>query len=122
MSDTTTVTCINCPLGCTVTIRPESNLIKFSGNECRRGEDYAMQEYRDPRRSLTGTVKAVGGFLPRLPVKTDGTLQKNLITTASRALDHIMVQAPVKCGDIIVRNFLESGVNLVATRTLEVGD
>ncbi len=111
-------TCINCPLSCTVTVRPGEAGLTVSGNECRRGEEYALQEYTDPRRVLTGTVVVEGAALPRLPVKTDTPIPKALIREAAAALNKIKATAPVRCGEIIVPNFAGSGSNLVATRDL----
>jgi CxxC motif-containing protein len=37
-----------------------------------------------------------------------------------RLLDSLIVKAPVKAGDIIVPDILNTGANFVATRTLEL--
>ncbi|HOL18254.1 MAG TPA: DUF1667 domain-containing protein, partial [Bacillota bacterium] len=102
----------------TVTVSPGEAGLTVSGHECRRGEEYALQEYTDPRRVLTGTVAVDGAALPRLPVKTDGPIPKTLVREAAAALSRIKVRASVRCGEIIVANFAGSGSNLVATRDL----
>lgn len=112
------ITCINCPLGCSITVSRGKDGFVPSGHECRHGAEYALQEYRDPRRILAGTVRAEGGFLPRLPVKTDAPIPRAAIEPAALALAQITVQAPVRCGDIIHADFAGTGVNLVATRDL----
>lgn len=114
-------TCINCPLGCAVNVSPGEAGLTVSGHECRRGEEYAIQEYTDPRRVLTGTVAVDGAALPRLPVKTDAPIPKALIREAAAALNRIKATAPVRCGEIIASNFAGSGSNLVATRDLGPG-
>jgi CxxC motif-containing protein len=117
LNETKTITCINCPLGCSVSVAPGETAPVVSGNECRRGEEYALQEYRDPRRILTGTVVINGAFIPRLPVKTAAAIAKADLTPAARALDKIAVQPPVRCGDVIADDFFGSA--LLATRDLE---
>ncbi len=117
MSATETITCINCPLGCAVSVTPREPAPVISGNECRRGEDYALQEFRDPRRILIGTVIIRGAFLPRLPVKTAAPIAKADLAAAARALDQIVAQPSVRCGDVIAADFFGSA--LVATRDLE---
>jgi CxxC motif-containing protein len=112
-------TCINCPLGCAVTVAPGGGGLTAAGHSCRRGKKYALQEYRDPRRVLTGTVRVDGGFLPRLPVKTDRPITREAIPAAALALAQISVRAPVHCGDRIASDLAGSGANLVATRDLE---
>ncbi len=120
MNENKKITCINCPVGCTVIVNSAEGEFLVSGNECKRGEEYALQEYHDPRRVLTGTVTVTGAALPRLPVKTDNTIPKALVPDAAAALSRIAVQAPVRCGAIIQTNFAENGVNLIATRDLGV--
>jgi CxxC motif-containing protein len=120
MSKSRDFTCISCPLGCSVTVTPVNEGLSVSGNECRLGEEYTLQEYRDPRRILTGTVIITGADLPRLPVKTDGAIPKSMIPDAAEALSRIVVNAPVQCGAVLEQNFAGSGVNLIATRDLGV--
>ncbi|MFY9257587.1 MAG: DUF1667 domain-containing protein [Dethiobacteria bacterium] len=112
------ITCIVCPLGCTITVTKERGGLKVSGHECRRGEKYALQEATDPRRVLTGTVKVSGGFLPRLPVKTTQPIPKENILKAARLLNSIKLSAPLRCGELIVADFAGSGADLIATRDL----
>lgn len=118
MNETRTFTCINCPLGCPVTIIPVKGGLEVKGHECKRGKEYALQEYRDPRRTLTGTVRVEGGFLPLLPVKTEAPLPRAMLMDAARALSSITVRAPVCCGQIVASGLAGSGINLVATRDL----
>ena len=47
--------CINCPLGCALTVAMRGNEIEsVEGNTCRRGEIYARKE-SDPDRDVYGT-------------------------------------------------------------------
>ncbi|HOA34949.1 MAG TPA: DUF1667 domain-containing protein [Bacillota bacterium] len=115
------ITCIVCPLSCCIDVEEKDGGHVAGGYECSRGEKYALQETLDPRRVLTGTVRVAGGRLPRLPVKTTAPIPKGLIPEAARLLDNISVEAPLRCGELIVKNFAGSGAGLVATRDLEAG-
>ncbi len=115
------ITCIVCPLSCTIEVEEKDGAYTASGHECSRGEKYALQETLDPRRVLTGTVRVDGGRVPRLPVKTTSPIPKVLILEAARLLDEITVKAPLRCGELIVKDFAGSGADLVATRSLEAG-
>lgn len=65
------LTCINCPIGCSLTIRMEGEqVIKVSGNTCKRGEIYARKEVTNPTRIVTSTVKVVNGKSDMVSVKT----------------------------------------------------
>lgn len=53
------LTCINCPVGCSLKVEMDgSHVTRVSGNTCRRGEVYARKEVTNPTRIVTTTVKA----------------------------------------------------------------
>ncbi len=112
--------CIVCPLGCrlTVTQKPGEAEPEITGHNCQRGLDYARAEATDPQRVLTTSVPATGAALRRLPVKTSGTIPKKLLRQAAEFLRGVRVKAPIRAGDIIVRDLLGTGINVVATRDL----
>lgn len=107
--------CIVCPAGCHLSWEDG----RVSGYSCPRGLDYATAEMTAPRRSVSSTVRLTDAAgHPRLPVKTDGAIDKLLVKDAVRQLNDVTVKAPVKTGDIILENVLGSGVNFVATRDI----
>ena len=52
-----TMTCIVCPMGCTMTVEVDGENIHVTGNTCPRGETHAIGEIRNPVRSLTSIVR-----------------------------------------------------------------
>lgn len=120
--DTTTYAylCIGCPLGCRLEIDEDSHgdIIEIRGSSCRKGDRYAAQEHTDPRRSMATTVAISGGLWPRLPVKTDGDIPKDLVRAACEDLRRVRVRAPVKMGDVVVEDLLQTGCAVVATRSM----
>lgn len=115
------LTCICCPLGCQIIVELENGeVISVSGNTCKRGEDYAGKEVIAPTRIVTSTVKVIGGSAPTVSVKTKSDIPKDKMFDCVRALKEVEVQAPVKIGDIILSNVAETGVDIVATKTVEV--
>lgn len=108
--------CITCPRGCHLTVDEEKKTV--SGNSCKRGEVYGLQEVLDPKRVITSTVVIEGADLKRLPVRTDKPISKNLMIDVMRVLDKVIVKSPVKCGDIIVKNILDTDVNIISSRDL----
>lgn len=112
------ITCICCPLGCSLEVSSENNIFSVKGNSCKRGEDYGIKECSNPTRILTTTVQVLGGSEILVPVKTESDIPKALIYEAVKSLKNIKVQAPVKIGDIIVKNILNTGVNIVASKNV----
>lgn len=112
--------CISCPMGCHLRVDIENGLVE--GNSCKRGEVYGINEVTNPVRTVTSTVKISNGELPVLPVKTKEPIPKNLNFKLMGILKEIKVEAPVNIGDIILENILETGIDVVATRTIRRKD
>lgn len=114
-----TFTCIMCPKGCRVKLTVENDeVIKVEGNECPLGARYAIQEFKNPLRVVTTTVRIKGAALKRLPVKTAKPIPKSLIKECLRTLSDVEVKAPIKCGEVIVKNVCGTGIDVVATREM----
>lgn len=109
------MTCINCPLGCSLEVSINDEDIRVSGNRCKRGHEYGINEIKNPRRIVTSTMKVIGGDKPLVSVKTDKEIPKKLMFEAMGVINQSSAKAPVKIGDILIENILETGVNIVAT-------
>lgn len=88
----------------------------MSGNTCRRGEAYASQEAVAPQRTLTTSVKAVDGDFPLVSVRSVGPVPKGRLLDLMNAVRSMTVTAPVHVGDIVAKNVLGLGIDLMATR------
>lgn len=111
--------CIGCPMGCSLQVEVTGEEILVSGNSCKRGEDFAMSEIKNPRRSLTTTVRTIFKDMPLLPVRTDGEVPKDKIFQAMEVLNKVVITERVKCSDVVVENILESGCNVIATASIK---
>jgi len=109
-------TCIVCPLGCYVEAELEGDTINIRGCKCPRGEEWVKEEILDPKRVVMSVIKVKNGEYPVVSVKTDAPVPKEKIPDIMRYISRLEVSAPVKRGDIIVRNILGLQANLVATR------
>ena len=111
--------CVICPFGCRLRINFEHHLqFAVEGNQCARGSEYALVEITNPTRIVTSTVKIKNSHLPRLPVKTSAPIPKGLIFPCMKQLEAVELQSPVKSGDIIIKDLLGTGVNIVATKSM----
>ena len=64
------LTCIGCPMGCQLTATIENGVVTaVTGNTCKRGDSYARKECVAPARTVTGTVRCIGGLAPAQRVK-----------------------------------------------------
>jgi len=114
-----TITCIECPVGCTLELDIENRrVVKVSGNKCPKGHDYAIEEIECPKRVLTSTVLTENLPIILLPVRTDKAIPKAKLMDAMRELKSVRVKKRVRAGDVIVKNFMNLEANLIATRSI----
>lgn len=108
--------CVACPLGCTVTVEyNDEEILSVTGNTCKRGEAYAKTEITNPTRSLTSSVKVNGGVLPVVPVKSSKPVPKSMLFDCMKVINSVTVDAPVKIGQVIIENILDTGADIIAT-------
>ncbi len=122
MTITKELVCIVCPVGCRLTVEEDNtaeNVYKITGNQCKRGIAYTIEEMTHPTRMIPTTVKIEGAFLNRLPVRTDKPIDKNLIFEAMDVINKLSIEAPVKMGDVLIKNILGTEVNIIATRSMK---
>ncbi|MHA1281543.1 MAG: DUF1667 domain-containing protein [Promethearchaeota archaeon] len=114
------IRCIVCPTGCLITVKKdEKGELTFEGYTCKRGLEYAKQEYLEPKRILTTTIRVENGFLPLLPVRTDVPILKDKLNDALNIIAQTIVKAPIKMGDILIENILGLGANVIASRDMK---
>ena len=117
--ETRVMNCIMCPMGCELTVTIENGAVtNVTGNTCPRGAKYAHDEVTAPKRMLTSTVAVEGGLLPLLPVVSANVLPKERILDCARYLRGVKVTAPIKTGDVVVKDILGLGVDIVASRDM----
>ncbi|TFG16296.1 MAG: DUF1667 domain-containing protein [Promethearchaeota archaeon] len=114
------IRCIVCPTGCSIkVIGKDDSDVTFEGYHCNRGLEYAEQEFREPKRILTTTMKVEDGTLPLIPVRTNEPLLKAKLNDALKIIAQKQIKAPIKMGDVLIENILDMGINIIASRNLE---
>ncbi len=114
-----TITCISCPVGCRMTVTTENGqFVSVTGNACRRGAAYAQQECTAPRRMVTAAIPVAGSSAP-LAVKTRTPIPKEKIFACMQALSQVTVAAPVRAGEVVLPDVCDTGVDVIATKSVE---
>ncbi|MTI71690.1 MAG: DUF1667 domain-containing protein [Firmicutes bacterium] len=115
------VVCIVCPMGCHIKVKKDENLYlgyTVEGNKCKRGKEYGIKELTNPTRIITTTVKIKNSHLRRLPVKTNEPVAKDKIFECMKVINKVSIKAPIKVGDVVLENILDTGVDIVASRSM----
>ncbi len=113
------ITCINCPMGCRMSVTVENGVVTaVRGNTCKRGEKYAQQECVAPERMVTAVLPVEGRKMP-VSVKTRTPIPKKEIAHCMQQLAKVHLAAPVHAGDVVLADVCGSGVDVIATKTVE---
>lgn len=111
--------CIVCPNGCRLSVEQKEGEIVVSGNKCKRGESFAVNELTNPTRSVTTSVKTTVAGYPVVSVKTDGEIPKSKIFDLMTLCNHIVVDKPLPIGSTLAVNLFGTGVRLITTTEME---
>lgn len=102
-----------------MTVELQDNTVtSVTGNTCKRGKEYAIQEAVLPMRVFTGNMRAQGCIKP-FSVKTDGLIPKSLLLECAAELRKHRPELPIQRGDIVLSNILNTGVNIIATQDMK---
>ena len=116
MTEKRELTCIGCPMGCSLLVEMREGKIKqITGYTCKRGKSYAEKEVTNPTRIVTSTVRVKGGIRPVVSVKTSTDIPKNRIFDCMEEIRNVRTEAPVISGEILLKNVCGTGADLVAT-------
>lgn len=116
----TELVCIRCPMGCMLTVTgSEDTGLTVTGNTCARGEEYARKELTSPTRTVTTTVRVRNGRHQTVSVKTKTDIPKGRVMDCMAALRDVEMEAPVRIGELILKNAADTGVDVVATKDVK---
>ena len=118
--------CTTCPSECLLTVEVERDadgavveVHSVTGNNCPRGDTFAHQELTCPIRVLTTTVAVSGGDKALLPVRTAEAIPLALHTQAMGLIRGLVANAPIRMGDIVLENLLNTNINLIASMDID---
>ena len=120
--ETVQLICIGCPMGCPMTVTLENGeVVSVVGNTCRRGDVYARKEVTAPTRIVTSTVRVSGSRTGAVtvPCKTKSDIPKGDIFRVMQTLADVTVAAPIRIGDVLVKNAANTGVDVIATKDID---
>ena len=118
--------CTTCPSECLLTVKVErdadgtvAEVRSVTGNRCPRGNKYAHQELTCPMRVLTTTVAVSGGNEALLPARTSEAIPLTLHAQAMDLIRGLIVKAPIRMGDVVLPDLLNSNINLIASMDID---
>lgn len=120
MSNCRVFTCIVCPNGCTIETRSEPGKpIAVSGQKCKRGEEYVLQELTDPRRTIATTVPVENAELPLCSVRLTKAIPKRDIFKVMDEIRKVRLTAPVRIDQVVIHNVCGLDSDVIVTKNLD---
>ena len=118
--------CTTCPSECLLTVEVKrgadgavAEVYSVAGNNCPRGDKFAHQELTCPMRVLTTTVAVSGGDEALLPVRTVEAIPLELHAQAMVLIRGLVVEAPIRMGDVVLKDLLDTGIDLIASMDID---
>ena len=105
--------CIRCPVGCHLRVNKVKNEIVVEGNNCPRGKEYGIQEYTNPRRTITTVYRLDRGGT--LTVKTSKPVDKVKYFEVLRAIHSAPEPYAPVYGDVLIKNVYNTGADVIIT-------
>lgn len=109
------MTCIVCPNGCSLRAEEKNGTWVVTGNQCKRGEGFAIGEITHPMRTICSTVRTVFPGVPVIPVRVSAEIPKERIFDVMHEINQIVADKICGIGDVIIENVLGLGVNVIVT-------
>ena len=113
--------CNLCPVHCKMSIeysRWGDQIKNVYGSRCSRGYEYIRNYRIDQQCMLPTSVRLRGSSDNRLPVNSDAPIPKTMVTEVMNVIKTVEVEVPIKSGEIILENILNTGVNIVAAKSM----
>lgn len=111
------VVCIVCPKGCEIEVYGDVSHPVFKGYSCEKGLEFAKQDLVNPKRVLCTTIRTNNPRRILLPVRTDREIPLEIFDKVMCKIKQIVVEKPVRRGEVIVENIANSNASLIATAT-----
>lgn len=112
------VICKDCEMKCILDIDMFENNLKVDGCGCEKGKEYAEKELENSQDIFTTLVRIKGAKCNVVPVKSTMPIDKKKWVECSKAISRLYVGTPIKIGDVVCKNLLNTGVDMVCTKNI----
>ncbi len=115
--------CVICPNGCelraVIEEGPQTVVKEITGELCEKGPVWAEQELLNPLRTIASSIIVDDGDYPLVSVRTDASIPLKSISNVMKTIKSIKVKAPVRIGDVLIKDPAGTSCNIIATRHID---
>lgn len=114
------LTCVLCPVGCELEVRRDpAGEAEVLGNQCDKGIPFAVEEVLYPKRNLATSVPVAGTAAKMVSVRLTGRVPRELVFPILAEIARLRPEAPIRRGQVLLADVLGTGVDVIATRTVD---
>jgi CxxC motif-containing protein len=114
------VICNLCDKRCVIDIHKDEENYLYEGSLCDKGVEYGQEYMKNSSKIFTSVVRIKGNANCNVvPLKSSKPLDMSLWMECSKALGRIYVGLPIKIGDVICKNIVNSGVDIICTKNVD---
>jgi CxxC motif-containing protein len=113
------LTCVLCPVGCELEVRRTDRGLDVQGHQCEKGIEFATEEVLYPKRNLATSVPLKGSETRLVSVRLSDRVPREMIFPILREIAGLRPEPPVRRGQVLLADVLGTGVDVIATRTVE---
>jgi CxxC motif-containing protein len=97
----------------------DKEILTVLGAKCPKGKKFAHQEINNPHRNIATSVLVKGGKLPLASVRLTAPIPRSRIFEMMEVIKKVVCDAPVMSGQILIKNALNLGVDVICTKQVE---
>jgi len=113
------LTCILCPVGCELEVRRTERGLDVQGHQCEKGIEFATEEVLYPKRNLATSVPVKGSATRLVSVRLSDRVPRETVFPILAEIAKLRPEAPIRRGQVLIANVLGTGVDVIATRTVD---
>ena len=114
--------CILCPHACLLQTDMEEaadiTVNEITGHLCEKGPTWAEQELMNPVRTIASSIRVESGDFPLVSVRTDAPIPLHTILDVMNEIKSLKTRAPIRIGEILIKNPAGTPCNIIATRNV----
>jgi CxxC motif-containing protein len=112
------LTCVLCPIGCELEVeRAAGDGLDVRGGKCDRGLEFAAEEILRPQRNLAASVPLRGTASDMVSVRLSAPVPRDKIFPILAEIAELRPEPPVRRGQVLIPNVLDTGADVIATRS-----
>jgi len=113
------LTCIMCPIGCELLVEKQDSHLSITGHKCDKGLEFAREEILDPQRNLATSIPIHGKDFKMLSIRLSKRVPRPKLFAILQEIATLRPTPPIKRGQVLIKNVLQTGADVIATRTVD---